>query len=399
MANTLKTPKVMPSEFCAYGDKNTILTNPSTSNPQLANFSTGFPAITQNPIPNGGIPPERADFNGMFNLLSSALVYIQNGGQWTFVPEVSNAIGGYPAGAILNYYDATHKVNKRVISNINNNVNNFLLDPSQIGDSSKPWSYTESTPIVQNLDNPSTDTVPSTQAVSKKIKAINASLNDKASLSKTNSFSGLNIFNAATDFYGSVNMQNGANFRNTNYFYESLQTFNNGYEIMRNTTTVGNNTQVSMVFGNSIDTKTGNVYTNLASRKVVNGKELYSVIQPVVTADGKLYITAPGSAVSNSVVTTVLSGTNFVRLGNGLIIQWGTVVTGDGGSTPVVLPTAFSNTNYQVVFGHNNLSAGGIDFYGAQIVYTTKTATGFTTYCRNSGSYHNSEVTWLAIGR
>ena len=157
MANTLKTPKVMPSEFCADGDKNTILTSPSTSNPQLANFSTGFPAITQTPIPNGGIPPERADFNGMFNLLSSALVYIQNGGQWTFVPEVSNAIGGYPAGAILNYYDATNKVNKRVISNINNNVNNFLLDPSQIGDSSKPWSYTENTPIVQNLKNPLLD--------------------------------------------------------------------------------------------------------------------------------------------------------------------------------------------------------------------------------------------------
>lgn len=166
MANTLKTPKVMPSEFCADGDKNTILTSPSTSNPQLANFSTGFPAITQTPIPNGGIPPERADFNGMFNLLSSALVYIQNGGQWTFVPEVSNAIGGYPAGAILNYYDAKNKVNKRVISNINNNVNNFLLDPSQIGDSSKPWSYTENTPIVQDLTNPSTDTVPSTKAVS-----------------------------------------------------------------------------------------------------------------------------------------------------------------------------------------------------------------------------------------
>lgn len=183
MANTLKTPKVMPSEFCADGDKNTILTSPSTSNPQLANFSTGFPAITQTPIPNGGIPPERADFNGMFNLLSSALVYIQNGGQWTFVPEVSNAIGGYPAGAILNYYDAKKKVNKRVISNINNNVNNFLLDPSQIGDSSKPWSYTENTPIVQDLTNPSTETVPSTKAVADESSRIVSIMDTKVSKS------------------------------------------------------------------------------------------------------------------------------------------------------------------------------------------------------------------------
>ena len=183
MANTLKTPKVMPSEFCANGDKNTILTSPSTSNPQLANFSTGFPAITQTPIPNGGIPPERADFNGMFNLLSSALVYIQNGGQWTFVPEVSNAIGGYPAGAILNYYDAKNKVNKRVISNINNNVNNFLLDPSQIGDSSKPWSYTENTPIVQDLTNPSANTVPSTKAVSNESSRIVSIMDTKVNKS------------------------------------------------------------------------------------------------------------------------------------------------------------------------------------------------------------------------
>lgn len=156
MANSLTLPKALPSEFCANGDKNEILATPSAEQPQLANFSTGFDKITETPIPLGGKAPERADFNGLFNLLSSALFYQQNGGQWTFMPEVANLIGGYPKGAILNYYNSTTGVNQRVISNINDNVNNFLLDPSQIGDSSKPWSYVVDTGNFVTLDSEQT---------------------------------------------------------------------------------------------------------------------------------------------------------------------------------------------------------------------------------------------------
>ena len=156
MANSLTLPKALPSEFCANGDKNEILATPSAEQPQLANFSTGFDKITQTPIPLGGKAPERADFNGLFNLLSSALFYQQNGGQWTFMPEVATLIGGYPKGAILNYYNSTTGVNQRVISNINDNVNNFLLDPSQIGDSSKPWSYVVDTGNFVTLDTEQT---------------------------------------------------------------------------------------------------------------------------------------------------------------------------------------------------------------------------------------------------
>ena len=156
MANSLTLPKALPSEFCANGDKNEILATPSAEQPQLANFSTGFDKITQTPILLGGKAPERADFNGLFNLLSSALFYQQNGGQWTFMPEVATLIGGYPKGAILNYYNSTTGVNQRVISNINDNVNNFLLDPSQIGDSSKPWSYVVDTGNFVTLDTEQT---------------------------------------------------------------------------------------------------------------------------------------------------------------------------------------------------------------------------------------------------
>ena len=382
MANTLKTPKVMPSEFCAYGDKNTILTNPSTSNPQLANFSTGFPAITQNPIPNGGIPPERADFNGMFNLLSSALVYIQNGGQWTFVPEVSNAIGGYPAGAILNYYDATHKVNKRVISNINNNVNNFLLDPSQIGDSSKPWSYTENTPIVQDLKNPTADTVPSTKAVSDESSRIGAIVDTKVNKSgDTMTGQLINTFynQPFSTVLAKYNDNTSSDFLGSDFSIHSQDNINHFY------------------FAGSHHTN-NDIHSRLIVSKLINGTNYNSEIYVGLSNTGITYTSAPQCNLNGSILTTVSHSYNYVRFGNGLQICWGSVRVGDGSHVYQNLPQAFKDTNYIVTFGHQNFTDNTTDFYHPQLTNGKKNTTNFTVYCRNANSYHNADVTWIAIG-
>lgn len=364
MANTLKTPKVMPSEFCADGDKNDILASPSTSDPQLANFSTGFPAITQTPIPNGGIPPERADFNGMFNLLSSALVYIQNGGQWTFVPEVSNAIGGYPAGAILNYYDATNKVNKRVISNINNNVNNFLLDPSQIGDSSKPWSYTESTPIVQNLDNPSADTVPSTTAVSNESSRIMSIMNNK--VDKSGDTMTGTLSNTA---------RTALNVINENYNDDPTTTFY-GTEIRISSTDDKNN----VWFCGSKHPTTNDLRARILAQRVINGTRYYSEIYAGVGQTGNLYTYAPKCNALNSIVTTIYVSANCTRFGNGVQICIG---TGTGAQT---FEQPFRDANYMIADSDQT-------YHKYEGMWTTgKTTTGFTI--NNSGN-----ANWIAIGR
>lgn len=333
MANTLETSKVMPSEFCADGDKNTILTSPSTSNPQLANFSTGFPAITQTSIPNGGIPPERADFNGMFNLLSSALVYIQNGGQWTFVPEVSNAIGGYPAGAILNYYDATHKVNKRVISNINNNVNNFLLDPSQIGDSSKPWSYTENTPIVQDLKKPSADTVPSTKAVSDESSRIVSVMNNKVSKSGDTMTGNLTINNSVPEYI----LQN-----NTKDLSKTFTDNKNDASIVERDKNGKDGSYITFRH----DIYDANVTELCASNGVAPNRKIVGM-RIWVKKNGEYGTYAPKCSFDDSILTTLSSGSNYVRLGNGLIIQW--IYLNNTGATTWTFSTPFSNTNYVIL--------------------------------------------------
>ena len=142
MVSTISKPQVIYQPFAETGDKNTILDTPDAENPQLANLQTGFPVITQIPVANGGIPPERKDFNGLGYMLSSFYYYIQCGGTYTFEQDVSDAIGGYPNGAVL-YYTDGNGVTYRVKSNKADNTDNFVSNPAYIGDS---WDVVSDTP-------------------------------------------------------------------------------------------------------------------------------------------------------------------------------------------------------------------------------------------------------------
>ena len=76
-------PDILPGAFAAEGDKNTIpANNDGTSG--LASIAKGFPPITQQPLASGGLPPQRADFNGIFNMFSEFLLYIQSGGVFNY---------------------------------------------------------------------------------------------------------------------------------------------------------------------------------------------------------------------------------------------------------------------------------------------------------------------------
>lgn len=132
-------PQVLAGVIAENGIKNTIPQNATGT--YLASVSEGFPAITQKPKDDGGIPPAGGDLNGMLNLLSQFYYYFQNGGMNTYNPDVAEAIGGYPQNAVLWY--TSSGVKTQVISNIPNNKNNYMTDPSLIGDGTKPWSYAD----------------------------------------------------------------------------------------------------------------------------------------------------------------------------------------------------------------------------------------------------------------
>ena len=104
--------------------------------------------------------------------------------------------------------------------------------------------------------------------------------------------------------------------------------------------------------------------------------------------NGVLYTNA--SAAANSVLTTVAiskAQNGYVKLGNGLIIQWGK--TPQAGSSNVTLPVPYSNTNYVITTG--SYSDDG-NRYGTFL--RSKTTTGFTIY----SNYPNSSYSWITIG-
>lgn len=76
-------PDYLPSAFAANGDYNTIpATNDGTAG--LASYSLGFPQITEQPLAQGGLPPQRGDFNGILRAMSLFLTFYQNGGVFTY---------------------------------------------------------------------------------------------------------------------------------------------------------------------------------------------------------------------------------------------------------------------------------------------------------------------------
>lgn len=88
-------PEFLPSVFAKDGDANKIpATNDGTAG--LASFALGFPQITQTPIAQGGIPPQRMDFNGIFNRITEFLMYVQSGGVFAY-----DATQSYDPGAFV----------------------------------------------------------------------------------------------------------------------------------------------------------------------------------------------------------------------------------------------------------------------------------------------------------
>ena len=133
-------PQILSGYFAENGIKNQI--PQASTGTYLASVDEGFPEITLKPISEGGIPPSGGDLNGVLNLMSQFYFFYQNGGTYTYLPDVSNAINGYPKGAVL-WHNSASGAHIQVVSNIENNKNDFTQDESLIGGSDKPWSYAD----------------------------------------------------------------------------------------------------------------------------------------------------------------------------------------------------------------------------------------------------------------
>lgn len=65
---------------------------------QFASFKKLFPALTQVPLSEGGVAPQRTDFNTLFKLLGDNIFYLQQGGVFTYSDTTE-----YENGALVKY--------------------------------------------------------------------------------------------------------------------------------------------------------------------------------------------------------------------------------------------------------------------------------------------------------
>lgn len=83
MSNTMQPINLFKTPFAVSGTKNII---PATGDDTtgFANLSSGFPFVTQKPISQGGVAPQRTDFNGILYMLSAFSFFAQSGGVFTY---------------------------------------------------------------------------------------------------------------------------------------------------------------------------------------------------------------------------------------------------------------------------------------------------------------------------
>jgi hypothetical protein len=113
------TPPVsVPVPFANSGTKNTIpVPSQIGTTPGAASYTDGFPPLTFTPVAAGGIPPFGADFNGILNMITQTVAWVQAGGEFAFNATFAGLVAGYPKGAVLQRSDATGSWTSTVDSN------------------------------------------------------------------------------------------------------------------------------------------------------------------------------------------------------------------------------------------------------------------------------------------
>ncbi|EPA3073056.1 phage tail protein [Enterobacter cloacae] len=101
--NSSDTPSRITKAFGVNGLRNTIPVESSTStdNNGVATFDKGFPEVTMQPLSAGGIPPSGKDMNGVLYSTTIQQQWQNAGMTYPFSQAFSDAVSGYPKGAIV----------------------------------------------------------------------------------------------------------------------------------------------------------------------------------------------------------------------------------------------------------------------------------------------------------
>jgi hypothetical protein len=154
----MPNPDLIPEPFAQSGDKNTIPLERAIADPVYrASWKAGFPPDTRLPKDLGGEAPDGLDFNGLFNALSQAVVFLQKGNAYQF--DVN--LAPYPIGALVRSNDNLTTYQSTVPNNSNNpnsnitgwrvyNGSGFIVDNLTTNDSAKALSAAQGKVLQDN---------------------------------------------------------------------------------------------------------------------------------------------------------------------------------------------------------------------------------------------------------
>ena len=154
----MANPDLILIPFAQDGDKNTIPLELGIGDPVYrASLKVGFPPDTRIPKDIGGEPPDGLDFNGILNVLSQAIVFMQKGNAYQF----DASLAPYPIGALVRSNDDLTTFQNTEPLNSNNpnsnmtgwrvyNGSGFIVDNLTTNDSAKALSAAQGKALQDN---------------------------------------------------------------------------------------------------------------------------------------------------------------------------------------------------------------------------------------------------------
>jgi len=154
----MANPDLILIPFAQDGDKNTIPLELGIGDPVYrASLKAGFPPDTRIPKDIGGEPPDGLDFNGILNVLSQAIVFMQKGNAYQFDANLAP----YPIGALVRSNDDLTTFQNTEPLNSNNpnsnmtgwriyNGSGFIVDNLTTNDSAKALSAAQGKALQDN---------------------------------------------------------------------------------------------------------------------------------------------------------------------------------------------------------------------------------------------------------
>lgn len=127
---SITRPPIIQKPWAESGDKNTIpVASQIGITDGAASFVTGFPPDTMIDIGDGGIAPDGLDMNGILNIITQHIRFINAGGNPRFDATLCTEIGGYPVGVVLQDNSGIN-LYRNVAAN---NTTDFNTTPASIG--------------------------------------------------------------------------------------------------------------------------------------------------------------------------------------------------------------------------------------------------------------------------